>query len=168
MRDPCAMTVLWGKRRATLGLWREIPTNPERIAASCSPSGASWPYQRSAPVPGRSSVRPVWHHGKCRDVTACGPRCAQGRAHSCLVTFSIWWLPQDAPLGVWRILTLPPADDSVSLSSFGGEGWGEEAVTPGGSCCRCLQRRLCPSPRAPLARRGRNTRWQCQGAPIRV
>jgi len=31
-----------------------------------------------------------------------------------------------------RILTLPPTDDSVSLSSFGGEGRGEEAVTPGG------------------------------------
>ena len=37
-----------------------------------------------------------------------------------------------------RTLTLPPADDSVSLSSFGGEGWGEEAVTPGGNCCSCL------------------------------
>jgi hypothetical protein len=59
--------------------------------------------------------------------------------------------------------SLPPAP--VSLSSFGGEGWGEEAVTPGGSCCPCLPQRLCPSPRAPLAGRGRNTRWQCQEAP---
>src|ERR1035441_11015661 len=45
-----------------------------------------------------------------------------------------------------RILTLPQADDSVSLFSFGGEGWGEEAVTPGGSCCPCLPQPLCPSP----------------------
>ena len=66
-------------------------------------------------------------------------------------------------------MTLPPVDDSVSLSSFGGEGWGEEAVTPGGTCCPWLPQRLCPSPqpspRAPLAGRGRNTRWQCQNAP---
>ena len=48
---------------------------------------------------------------------------------------------------LWALMgTLPPADDSVSLPSFGGEGWGEEAVTPGGSCCLCLPQRLCPSP----------------------
>jgi hypothetical protein len=53
-----------------------------------------------------------------------------------------------------------------SLSSKGGEGWGEEAVTPGGSQRPCLPPRLCPaphpSPRAPLAGRGRKARWQCQ------
>ena len=36
---------------------------------------------------------------------------------------------------------------------------------PGGTCCPCLRQRLCPSPRAPLAERGRNTRSQCQDAP---
>jgi len=71
-------------------------------------------------------------------------------------------------LPTWRSLrgrlTLLPTDDSVSLSSFGGEGWGEEAVPPGGSHLSCMPPRLCPSPSAPLARRGRNARWQCQDA----
>src|ERR1039458_6067915 len=30
------------------------------------------------------------------------------------------------------LMTLPPADVSVSLSSFGGEGWGGGGGTPGG------------------------------------
>src|ERR1035437_10940686 len=49
-----------------------------------------------------------------------------------------------------RILTLPPADDSISLYSFGGEGWGEEAATPGSHSCPRLPSRLCPalSPRS--------------------
>ena len=54
-----------------------------------------------------------------------------------------------------RFLTLPPAGESVSLSFFGGEGWGEEAVTPG-SCSRLrLRSRLhFPPPfLAPLADR---------------
>src|ERR1035441_1974121 len=57
-----------------------------------------------------------------------------------------------------RSLTLPPVGDPISLASFGGEGRGEEAVTP--HACRCLPMHLCPSPqpsaRASLAGRGRN------------
>ena len=55
----------------------------------------------------------------------------------------------------------------LSLSSFGGEGWGEEAVTPESTRLR-LPSRLCPfprpSPRASLAERGRSSRWQYQDA----
>jgi hypothetical protein len=43
----------------------------------------------------------------------------------------------------------------VSLSSFGEEGWGEEAVTPGGNCCPCLPQRLCPPA----------LRWRGEGDP---
>src|SRR5437899_11238523 len=68
-----------------------------------------------------------------------------------------------------RILTLPPAHDRTSLSSFGGEGWGEEAALSESHCRPGLQTRRCPSPqpspRARLAGRGRNLWWQCQDAP---
>src|SRR5205809_6807674 len=64
-----------------------------------------------------------------------------------------------------RILTLPPAYDRTSLSSFGGEGWGEEAALSESHCRPGLQTRRCPSPRARLAGRGRNLWWQCQDAP---
>src|SRR5437879_12632408 len=68
-----------------------------------------------------------------------------------------------------RILTLPPAHDRTSLSSFGGEGWGEEAALSESPCRPGLQTRRCPSPqpspRARLAGRGRNLWWQCQDAP---
>src|SRR5438876_3859887 len=67
-----------------------------------------------------------------------------------------------------RILTLPPAHDRTSLSSFGGEGWGEEAALSESYCRPGLQTRRCPSPqpspRARLAGRGRNLWWQCQDA----
>ena len=49
--------------------------------------------------------------------------------------------PKNRPLDR-RCLILPPVNASVSLSSFGGEGWGEEAVTSGGSGCLCLPQRL--------------------------
>ena len=66
-----------------------------------------------------------------------------------------------------HILQSPPTDDSISLSAFGGEGWGEEVLLPGS--------RSRPHPfafeplsptlsRAPLAGRGRSPWWQCQGA----
>ena len=58
------------------------------------------------------------------------------------------------------------ADGSFSLSSFGGEGWGEEATMPGSRSCPCLPLRLSPSPRASLAGRGRSLRWQCREAPV--
>src|SRR5436309_13620572 len=68
-----------------------------------------------------------------------------------------------------RILTLRPAHDRTSLSSFGGEGWGEEAALSESHCRPGLQTRRCPSPqpspRARLAGRGRNLWWQCQDAP---
>src|SRR5437879_6568190 len=68
-----------------------------------------------------------------------------------------------------RILTLPPAHDRTSLSSFGGEGWGEEAALSESHRRPGLQTRRCPSPqpspRARLAGRGRNLWWQCQDAP---
>ena len=70
-----------------------------------------------------------------------------------------------------RNLTLPPAYDRTSLSSFGGEGWGEEAALSESHCRPGLQTRRCPSPqpspRARLAGRGRNLWWQCQDAPQR-
>src|SRR5438876_5968964 len=69
-----------------------------------------------------------------------------------------------------RILTLPPAHDRTSLSSFGGEGWGEEAALSESHCRPGLQTRRCPSPqpspRARLAGRGRNLWWQCQERPV--
>jgi hypothetical protein len=49
-----------------------------------------------------------------------------------------------------RMLILAPADDSISLSFSGGEGWGEEAVTPGSRSWPSLPLRLCPAPRAPV------------------
>src|SRR5439155_2620186 len=68
-----------------------------------------------------------------------------------------------------RILTLPPAHDRTSLSSFGGEGWGEEAALSESHCRPGLQTRRCPSPQPSppprLAGRGRNLWWQCQDAP---
>src|SRR6266581_731524 len=71
-----------------------------------------------------------------------------------------------------RILTLPPAHDRTSLSSFGGEGWGEEAALSESHCRPGLQTRRCPSPqpspRARLAGRGRNLWWQCQDAPYSI
>ena len=67
-------------------------------------------------------------------------------------------------------MTLPPAHDRTSLSSFGGEGWGEEAALSESHCRPGLQTRRCPSPqpspRARLAGRGRNLWWQCQDAPF--
>jgi hypothetical protein len=58
----------------------------------------------------------------------------------------------------------------LTLSSFGGEGWGEEAVMPKSTRLR-PSLRLCPSPRpsprASLAGRGRSPRWQCRTAPVR-
>ena len=39
---------------------------------------------------------------------------------------------------------LPPADDSNSLSSFGGEGWGEEAVMPRSRSCLGVPSRVTP------------------------
>src|SRR5206468_9277350 len=69
-----------------------------------------------------------------------------------------------------RNLTLPPAYDRTSLSSFGGEGWGEEAALSESHCRPGLQTRRCPSPqpspRARLAGRGRNLWWQRQDAPL--
>src|SRR5438552_12326543 len=63
-----------------------------------------------------------------------------------------------------RILTLPPAHDRTSLSSFGGEGWGEEAALSESHCRPGLQTRRCPppqpSPRAPPAGGGRKFWWQ--------
>jgi prepilin-type N-terminal cleavage/methylation domain-containing protein/prepilin-type processing-associated H-X9-DG protein len=60
-------------------------------------------------------------------------------------------------------------DGSISLSSFGGEGRGEEAVTSGSRSCPGLPLRTSPSPqpspRAPLAGRGRRSLCQSQGAP---
>jgi hypothetical protein len=47
------------------------------------------------------------------------------------------------------VVTLPPADDLLSLSSFGGEGWGEEVATAGGRPCPCLPPRLSPLPMNP-------------------
>src|SRR5438552_16698808 len=68
-----------------------------------------------------------------------------------------------------RNLTLPPAYDRTSLSSFGGEGLGEEAALSESHCRPGLQTRRCPSPqpspRARLAGRGRILWWQCQDAP---
>jgi hypothetical protein len=69
-----------------------------------------------------------------------------------------------------HILTLPPADDSISLSSFGGEGWEEEAVTQGSRSCPCLPSCLCPSPRpsprASLAGRGRRPGGSVKMRPL--
>jgi hypothetical protein len=56
----------------------------------------------------------------------------------------------------------------LPLSSFGGEGWGEEAVMPE-SRCPGLPSHWCPSPlpspRASLAGRGRSPPWHCADAP---
>jgi hypothetical protein len=73
-------------------------------------------------------------------------------------------MPQNGLTLVWAHLNTA-ASRRLSLSSFGGEGWGEEAVTPESIRLR-LPVRLCPSPRpsprASLAGRGRSPRWQCQ------
>ena len=55
-----------------------------------------------------------------------------------------------------------PDSRCFSLSSSGGEGWGEEAVVSDSRCCPRLPPRLCPSPRAPLAGRGSSPRRQCE------
>ena len=56
-----------------------------------------------------------------------------------------------------RILALPPTDDSISLSSFGGEGRGEEAAMPRSRSRPCLPRRLCPR----WQRQDALTLWSC-------
>src|SRR5260370_2967557 len=68
-----------------------------------------------------------------------------------------------------RIWTPPPAEDSISLSFFGGEGWGAEAALSESRPRTHLPVRLCPSPqpspRASLAGRGSKAWSQCKDAP---
>jgi hypothetical protein len=76
-------------------------------------------------------------------------------------------MPQNGLTCVWAHLNTATSR-RLALSSFGGEGWGEEAVTPE-SIRLQLPLRLYPSPRpsprASLAGRGRSPRWHCQNAP---
>src|SRR2546422_8224709 len=67
-----------------------------------------------------------------------------------------------------HILTLPPAHDRTSLSSFGGEGWGEEAALSESHCRPGLQTRRCPPPPPPPPPRpgggGGKILWACPNA----
>jgi hypothetical protein len=134
--------------------WKSTGPNtpPRTCCADCGPDGCCGHVSAGTGTPPGCSTPPA--------------RVSGGRSPFALNDHR---LPSANPAG-WSPSLSSTENVQTPVASFGGEGWGEEAVTL--PAYRCLPKCLCPSPRAPLGGTGRNpggsTRMRpCQPRPKR-